>query len=775
MNVRSVFARVEAAVLPRAVPARSRRPRERPLPGVSRRDDPPRRGVLFVTLAVAASVSVLGTLLAATEFHRVHFNRDSLPDLGPFIRFEFPTIGRIYDTHGEPLLQLAREYRQITQYEDLPPIVRAAILATEDKRFFSHNGVDYASIPRVLGKIRVGGLIGRLAAAERDDAGGRAMFPQGGSTITQQLVRGVFLQRHTSEENSAELRSTGILPRALSSVVGARNVNMMLRKREEVRLSLWVERQMHERFGSKRRAKEEILSRYASFVYMGHGQYGFARAATFYLGRPLSALTADDADTAALLAGIMKSPRDYAPTSTDSGRILHRRNQILALMAARGFITSDRLAVARQRALPPLVPQRASAPSQSSAVIGHVLEELGTAHDGLGIDDLQLGRIQVYSTVDARVQRIVSDALEQGLERYEQRHAGTRGLVQGAIVVLRNRDAAILAEAGGRQVFNGRPASHGDYNRVTRSLRQPGSAMKPMVYLAAFRRGGFTLDTLVPDEPISVPDGETRPPKWIANYDGRFKGLMPLRVALAESRNAVAIWMTRQIGIESILQTSRSLGVRTPLQRYPTTALGASETNLLELANAYRTMASGLVAAPHVIRAVARDSSEAVPVLRRHPVPVAIDAAALRLIQEGLRGVVRLPSGTAHTLAARAFPIAVMGKTGTTNEFRDAIFVGSTFGPDGITVAVRIGFDDNRSLGPRETGGRLALPVFRDVMLNVYRNGLVGAVPAFPDRMERNITAFLMPPSPLPATNIVVGDGAASFGAQPSTSGRVSR
>jgi membrane carboxypeptidase/penicillin-binding protein len=284
--------------------------------------------------------------------------------------------------------------------------------------------------------------------------------------------------------------------------------------------------------------------------------------------------------------------------------------------------------------------------------------------------------------------------------------------------------------------------------------------MKPFVYLAAFRHGDFTLETLVPDEPICVPNGRGRPLKWISNYDGRFKGLIPIRQALAESRNAVAMWITEQIGIDSVLQTSRSLGVRTPLERYPTTALGASEMNLLELANAYRTMASGIVAEPYVIRSVVRDSGEVLAAARRGPAPTSIDADALSLIQEGLRGVVRLPTGTAHALASRRFPIAVMGKTGTTNEFRDAIFVGSTYGPDGITAAVRIGFDDNRSLGSRETGGRLALPVFQELMLAVYRDKIAGAAPGFPARMEERITASLLPPDPPPATDII-GDAVA--------------
>ena len=158
------------------------------------------------------------------------------------MRFEFPAVGHVYDTNGQALVDLAREYRAITQYADIPPVVRGAILATEDKRFFTHNGVDYFSIPRVIGKVRLGAWATRLATGgRRDNQPGRAIFPQGGSTITQQLVRGVFLQHQTSQENSYQLRSPGILPRALSSLVGARNVNMVIRKREEIRLSLWIE------------------------------------------------------------------------------------------------------------------------------------------------------------------------------------------------------------------------------------------------------------------------------------------------------------------------------------------------------------------------------------------------------------------------------------------------------------------------------------------------------------------------------------------------------
>lgn len=185
------------------------------------------------------------------------------------------------------------------------------------------------------------------------------------------------------------------------------------------------------------------------------------------------------------------------------------------------------------------------------------------------------------------------------------------------------------------------------------------------------------------------------------------------------------------------------LGVKTRLQPYVTTALGASEVNLLELANAYRAMASGIVAQPYVIRKIVRDAGEMAADEEHGGTPLDVDVSALALIQEGLRGVVRIPTGTAHTLDSSVFPIAVMGKTGTTNDFRDALFVGSTYGPEGITVAVRIGFDDNRSLGPKETGSRVALPVFKELMLKVYREKLVGPVPQFPPQMEQNINDYL--------------------------------
>ena len=693
--------------------------------------------------------TVITAALVSVGLYHIYFDRTNLPDIEPFIRFEFSTIGHIYDANGRPLIEMAREYRRNIKYEDIPPIVRNAILATEDKNFFTHSGVDYSVIPRILSKVRIGTLVGRITKLRREnEVNSQPIFPHGGSTITQQLVRFHFLkdltvfQNMTTQENIIQLRQGVLLPRALSYVIGSRSVNMLVRKLEEIRLSLWIENEMQERFGSKRRAKEEILARYASSIYMGNGQYGFAAAAEYYFGRPLAALTGDDADKAALLAGIAKSPRNYAPSAKNTQRVLRRRNQSLALMATNGFISPESVRRVEQRPIQVAVKRKNNLPL-GPAVIGNVIEEIKGLCPDLSIEDLLQGRIQVYSTADARVQQIVNEALERGLAHYEERHPRTKGLIQGSVVVLRNSDASILAETGGRQFYKDNSTSYSDFNRVTQSLRQPGSTMKPIVYLAAFQQGTFNLDTMVPDEPISVPDAGKLTTKWISNYDGKFKGMIPLREALAESRNAVAIWIAEQIGITNILWTARSLGVKTPLQPYATTALGASEVNLLELANAYRTMASGIYARPYVIRKIVRNSGE-VAADNEHGWPtVLVGNYALSLIQEGLRGLVRIPTGTAHALDASFFPIPVMGKTGTTNDFRDALFVGSTYGPDGITIAVRIGFDDNRSLGRKETGGKVALPVFKEITLRVYREKLVGPVPAFPAQIEQSINDYL--------------------------------
>jgi penicillin-binding protein 1A len=692
-----------------------------------------RRAVWLAVLLMALLPLVLTTWGLAQH---IYFDRSNVPDLEPFIRFELSTIGKVYDARGAVLVELAREYRQVVSYEEVPPVLRDAILAAEDKNFFAHSGVDYRALPRVLSKAAMSSV-----GSWWNGEGFRLRLPQGGSTLTQQLVRGYFLRDRRSRENDSTLFRDKLTWRLLSVVVGVPTTNKLFRKLEEVRLALWLEEEMSRRFGSREQAKREIFARSASFNYLGNGRYGFAAGSEYYFGKPLSSYTMEDAGKAALLAGITKAPRDYLPVPGNA-RPLRRRNEILALMARNGYIPES--LAKRLQAEPVLVATVTTNPvkTQAPAAIDTVFDELRQHGAGrFGVEDLFRGKISVHATVDQRIQTIVNEALETGLALYDKRHPQAKGLIQGSVVVLRNADAAILAEVGGRHFYANRYARYSDFNRATGSLRQAGSAWKPLVYLAAFRQG-LKLDTTVPDQPISVPMGADRPVKWIANYDNEFKGPIPMRQALAESRNAVAVWITREIGLDRVIQASRELGIRTPLQPYITTALGASEVRLLELAGAYRAMASGILAEPYIVDRVIGTSGEVLYEADR--TTLEFDSSHLNLIQEGLRGVVRIPEGTAHSLYGLDFPIPVMGKTGTTSDFRDALFVGSTYGPQGVTVAVRIGFDDNRTLGDKETGGRAALPIFREIMLRTYQLELVGAAPSFPREIEDGIDQYLL-------------------------------
>jgi penicillin-binding protein 1A len=692
-----------------------------------------RNASLVLALALLCASAASGLLVYGVFF------AGEFPSLDRLMEDPPPTIGRIEDARGQVLAELAYEYRRPVDDLAVPPVLRQALLAAEDKNFFEHRGIDLTAVPRIVAKAVVSSIRCR-----------RLSMPQGGSTLTMQLSRIVFLREWTSAENGARLLRDALPDRLLAVAVGVPNANKLRRKVEEIRLSLWLESELEQRLGSKRRAKEEILRRYAAYVYLGDGRYGFEAAAEHYLGRSLETFDARDAAVAALLAGIPKSPGRYAPTDANGDRCLRRRNHILEQMADLGYLSGAESKRSRSQPVPVAHDSGLEAkPHGVSAAVDVVFHEIKRAGDTrANVLALFEGRIRVKSSIDRAVQTFLTRSLEDGLRAYEARHPASRGVVQCSAVVLGNGDARILALAGGRQVFREKEARFTDLNRVTDSRRQAGSAMKPLVYLTAFRRGA-SLDSEVLDEPVAVPMGNGDV-KWIRNYDGSFRGPIPLRRALAESRNAATVRLAQAVGVGSVIRTAHELGIQSPLPPYISTTLGAADVTLIELANAYRTLASGLRARPRILDRVT--TTEGLELFRHSETPRPRDDPALGLIQEGLRGVVRLPGGTAHSLAS--LPVPVMGKTGTTNDFRDALFIGSTFGPGGVTVAVRIGFDDNRSLGSGETGGRVAVPVFRGLLEALYRDGSLGAAAAFPQAMEQDIDQYLA--STIPAADTVL-------------------
>lgn len=680
--------------------------------------------------------TIVALILGGFAARYIFSNRDNLPNIQSLVSFDVPQIGVIYDSEHRPIINLANEYRLIVRPEEITLPVREAFLSAEDKDFYDHNGVDWdALLVRAVGKNLESSV--EISMRERTF---KLVIQQGASTITDQLI-GLYYKNHIdSSVNKLAEKWWGFLP------------GRYLKKIEELRLAIWLEENLikPEYFGSKQRAKDEILARFLSYTYF-RKVYGIKAASLYYFGKSAEHLNHGEA---ALLAGIIKNPGLYAPILNPSNNLLvqhqiNRRNSILDLMVENGYLAQKQADEFKEAELP--VPEDKRDATDAPSVVGDVLAELRST--GVSVDKLFNGEIQVYSVSDLGIQTIANQALENGLRAFEERRPGNEGTTQGSVVVLRNSDAAILAEVGGRSVYKDRSIQYADFNRVRHSLRQPGSAFKPFVYLAAIK-SGWTLESEIRDGPIAVPMGWIKingkwirkPPKWIQNYDGKFKGFIPLRKALAESRNAATVRLARIIGVDKVTEVAQLLGIKTELAPYITTAIGASEVNLLELANAYRAIASGILAKPYVIDKVSDNSGNVIFKASPKTVNVPFSEVDLASIQEGLRGIVRIPGGTAYSLTLENFPIPVMGKTGTTNDFRDALFIGSTYGVDGVTVAIRIGYDDNRELGDKETGGRTALPIFKEIMLNIYKNNLAGPVPEFPEKVEKNIDVYLKKP-----------------------------
>ena len=356
--------------------------------------------------SLAFSVGMAG-LAAAGMYQTLFLDPFGLPDLDTFLASGPPTIGRIEDARGEVLAELAREYRRPLEDHDLPPVLRRALLAAEDKDFFEHPGVDVESWPRVVAKT--------VAASWNAH---RLAFPQGGSTLTQQLVRVAFLHDWWTRENSDVLIADTAPNRLLASVVGVRAANKARRKLEEMRLALWLEDALARRLGSRRRAKEEILRRYSMYVYLGEGRYGFAAACEHYLGRPLASLRDDEAGLAAVLAGIAKSPATYSPSERNRSNVLRRRNLILHQMERAGLLSGQERARIEWEPVPGSAAREPSVRADSAAAVNYALDALGTLEDPtLTMGAVFDGHIRLQSTVDRGCRRSWPRPSKEGCAR----------------------------------------------------------------------------------------------------------------------------------------------------------------------------------------------------------------------------------------------------------------------------------------------------------------------------------------------------------------------
>ena len=550
-----------------------------------------------------------------------------------------PTI-EITGLDGSMLTQRGEMAGANVALKDLPPYLPKAFIAIEDRRFYSHYGVDPWGILRAA----VANVLHRGVS-------------QGGSTLTQQLAKNLFL---TQERTLA-------------------------RKLQEVELAIWLER---------RHSKAEILELYLNRVYFGSGAYGVEAASQRYFGKPAKSVTIPEA---AMLAGLVKSPSRLAPNRNPEGAE-KRAQTVLAAMAEAKFITEAQAQASIGHPAISVKPAGAGTVNYVADWIGEVLDDL-------------VGQVEqsivVETTIDPKLQSVAEAAVIDELAAKSVKF----NVSQGALVAM-TPDGAVRAMVGGRNY------SESQYNRAVTAKRQPGSAFKPFVYLTAIE-SGLTPETIRQDAPLNVKG-------WTPeNYSHEYFGPVTLTQALAMSLNTVAVRLGLEVGAKNVVRTAHRLGISSKLEPNASIALGTSEVSMLELVGAYAPFANGgLSVSPHVVTRIRtldgkvlyqRQPDEANQVIEPRNV------AAMNQMMEQT-----LISGTARKAEIPGWQAA--GKTGTSQDFRDAWFIGYTAN---LVTGVWLGNDDNAPT-KHATGGGLPVEVWTRFMRAAHQGVPVAYLPNAP-------------------------------------------
>jgi penicillin-binding protein 1B len=574
----------------------------------------------------------------------ISFDKDkiaALRDAGgaqlPLARLEPLAIGGIYPAGNED--------RVLVRLPDVPKHFVQTLIAVEDRSFYSHAGFDVRGLARAA----------------------RSIFTdrvQGGSTITQQLVKNFFL---TPERT-------------------------IQRKLTELAMAVLLELHYD---------KDEILETYLNEIYFGQDRdraiHGIGLAAQFYFGKEVQHLNVGES---ALLVGMIRGPVHYDP-HRHAQRALERRNFVLREARDQKSITAEEYA--QSRAMPLNVSKKTGmGTTPYPAFLQLVHRQLRRDYDEA---DLRTEGLRVFTTLDPRVQEAAEAALSKRLAQFDkERRFGREPGLEGAVVVTDPQSGEVQAVVGGRD-----PRFRG-YNRALDASRPVGSLLKPAIYLTALSEPSkYTLLTPIDDGPF-VWKSRGAPDWQPANYDKKFHGIVPLRTALAQSYNAAAARLGTEIGIERVLDTVRRLGVERPLRPFASTLLGAVELSPFEVAQMYQTIASGGFRSP--LRAIREVTTQEGRPLSRYPLAVeqVFAPEPIYLLSAAMQDVVR--EGTAQSLS-KFVPaeISVAGKTGTTDEQRDAWFAGFT--GDRLAI-VWVGYDDNRAA--KLAGASAALPIWGDMM-----------------------------------------------------------
>lgn len=577
-----------------------------------------------------------------------------LPDIDSVIKYEdteawkVPT--KLYSINGELIAEFAEEKRELVKFKDIPQILKDAVIAVEDKQFYRHKGVDIFGIIRALFvNIREGKI------------------SQGGSTITQQLAKNVFLTQERTYR----------------------------RKIQEILLALLIERQL---------TKEEILERYFNKIYYGHGNYGVQAAALYYFDKSVKELTLAEI---AMIAGLPSSPVRYSPI-TYPKRAIARQSFVLKRMEEEGIITHKQNIAAKEAFATQIekISKKKFAKAKTTInkapyfteYVRQILEQ------EYGSNALYTAGLNVTTTLDPQMQKAATLALWNGLTQLNQGKKEGEPHIEGALLAMDPRTGYIKAMVGGSGF-----TQINQLNRAIYARRQPGSAFKPFIYTAAIDQGWTPMSSL-DDSPKTYigANGKDWKPE---NYGGNYYGQVTLRTALEYSLNLATIKLLDQVGVRRVIDYAHRMGIKSPLTPDLSLALGTSVVTPLEMTIAYAVFANqGIKVEPIAIKSI-YDQKQNLLEERTSKEERVISPQTAYILTNLMEGVVK--RGTAkYSVGNRITSKVVAGKTGTTNDYVDAWFIGFT--PE-LVATVWIGYDKGqKSLGYGQAGGVVAAPIWAD-------------------------------------------------------------
>ena len=565
-----------------------------------------------------------------------------LPQIRSLETFRPSSVTRIYSADKVLLAELFLEKRDPVPLSVIPDYLKKALIATEDRKFYRHSGVDLKAV---------------LRAIIRDIRAGE--FVEGASTITQQLAKTLFLT-----------------PR-----------KTLLRKIREAFLAFQLER---------RYTKDEILELYLNQVYFGSGAYGVESAARTFFGKPAKDLGLAEC---ALVAGMPKLPSRYSPL-INKDLSIKRRNTVLKQMKATEIITETEFNKATEEPLN--LGKQNKHPIEAPYFVEYVKNFL---EDTLGSSILYKGGLTVFTTLDFSLQKAAEHAVAKGLSELESRMKKQKiedPAPQCALISLDVQTGGILAMVGGKDFYDS------PFNRATSARRQPGSAFKPIVYSHAIERG-FPQNYMILDAPIAFKSANQEEDWRPENFSRDYKGEITLRMALTHSKNIPAVRLIEILGSSSVAGFGHTLGIESALYPNLALALGTSDVKLINLTAAYAVFPNrGELIKPFGVMEVT-DRSERVVWRVKPEKKIAMSRAGAAIMTNIISGVIQEVTGR----KARIIKRPVAGKTGTTNEYKDAFFVG--FSPS-IAAGVWVGQDAYVTIGKRETGAKAALPIWIEFM-----------------------------------------------------------